>query len=174
MDPLKFPPILYFVIMAVVGVGWLMLLLFPRRHWANFWFAGVAVPTLLSLGYVILLILFWFQPPQADYGDIFTLDGVYRTFGNRGLLLVAWVNILTMDLVIGAWMARKASQTRMPYVYLLPCLVMTFIFAGIGFTMFAVAMAFGERWPAIAALEQMKGVKANAFAIAPEGAGKVS
>jgi hypothetical protein len=170
MDLTKLPSILFFVVMAIAIVGWLSLLAFPRRHWANFWFAGVGIPVVLSLFYVVVLIMYWFQEPPGNYGAIFNLSSLYAMFDNDGLLLVAWISILGMDLVAGAWMARKAAQTRMPYVYLLPCLIMTFIFAGIGFTMFMVAMAFGERWPAIARLEEVKAAGRATFAIAPSGA----
>ena len=101
-----------------------------------------------------LLLTFWFREPAAEFSEFFSLDGVYAMFANRGLLLVGWINLIAMDLVVGAWMARKAAQIRMPYVYLLPCLVVTFIFAGFGFALFAVLAAIGAGWTEIAKYEE--------------------
>jgi hypothetical protein len=147
------PTYLYFVVMALSVIGWLAIIIFPRRSWANYWFSGLAVPLVLSFFYMFLLITYWFQPPIANLFQFLTLRGVYSMFGNPGLLLVAWINIVAMDLVVGAWMARKATQIRMPYVYLLPCLVMTFVFAGFGFSMFAIVTAIGGGWTEMAKFE---------------------
>jgi hypothetical protein len=147
------PNFLYFVVMALAVIGWLALIVFPRRPWANFWLAGLVIPLLLCLIYMYLLITYWFQPPAARFTQFISLPGVYAMFGNSGLLLVGWINLITMDLVGGAWMARKAAQIRMPYVYLLPCLIMTFVFAGFGFTMYAIVAAIGGGWIEIAKFE---------------------
>jgi len=166
-DPFRIPPVLYYVVMGIVIIGWIHLILFSRRHWANFWFAGLAVPVTLCLFYMYLLIVFFFQPPPLKFSEFFTLEGVYRMFSNSGLLLVGWINILAMDLVAGAWMARKAAQVRMPAIYLIPCLILTFLFAGFGFALFCIAMSFGERWGAIAKLEQVPPVKRAVFPAFP-------
>lgn len=147
------PHVLYFVVMALVLTGWLALIFFPRRSWANFWFAGLIVPMTLCILYMYLLLTFWFYPPAARFTQFITLDGVYDMFGNRGLLLVGWINLVTMDLVVGAWMTRKAAQIRMPYVYLLPCLVVTFVFAGFGFSLFTIVAAIGGGWKEIGKFE---------------------
>jgi hypothetical protein len=149
----KLPYYLYFAVMAVVVIGWLALIVFPRSRWANFWFSGLIVPQVLCLVYMYLLLTFWFRDPPANLLQFITLTGVADMFRNQGLLLVAWINIIAMDLVVGAWMARKAAQIRMPYLYLLPCLVLTFVFAGFGFTLFAIVAAIGGGWSEIARFE---------------------
>lgn len=140
------PNILYGVVMAICVTGWLALIFFPRRAWANFWFAGVAVPLILSLSYTTLLFIYWVQPPAAHLTQFLSLVGVYTMFGNPGILLVAWIDLVAIDLVVGAWMARKAVQIRMPYAFLLPCLIMTFVFVGWGFLMFAIFAAMKGGW----------------------------
>lgn len=147
------PDYLYFVVMALAAVGWLGLILFPRYRLTNFWLAGLFVPLVLCLLYMYLLLTFWFRDPPANIFQFATLDGVAAMFRNKGLLLVAWINLIMMDLVVGAWMTRKAAQIRMPYVYLLPCLVVTFVFAGFGFTLFAIMAAAGGGWSQIARFE---------------------
>ena len=149
----QLPHYLYFFVMALVAVGWLALIFFPRWRFANFWFSGLIVPQILCLIYMYLLLTFWFRDPPGSFLEFLTLEGVYKLFGNSGLLLVGWINLITMDLVVGAWMTRKAAQIRMPYIYLLPCLILTFVFAGFGFTLFAVIAAIGGGWSEIALFE---------------------
>jgi hypothetical protein len=156
----RLPQSLFFVVMGLAIIGWLSLILFPRRPWANFWFAGLVIPFLLCLIYVYLILTFWFRQPAAVFSEFFTLEGVYAMFGNRGLL-VGWTDLVAMDLVVGAWMARKAAQIRMPYVYLLPCLVLTFIFAGFGFMLFAILAAIGAGWTEIAKFEEQPPINAQ-------------
>ena len=163
----QLPHYLYFAVMAVVVIGWLALILFPRASWANFWFSGLIVPLLLCFVYMFLLLTFWYRPPVASISEFYTLEGVYTMFGNHGLHLVAWINIIAMDLVVGAWMARKAAQICMPYVYLLPCLVLTFVFAGFGFALFALMAALGGGWSKIANFEGQPPTNTAPVAVRP-------
>lgn len=152
-DPFQIPPILFYVVTGIALIGWLALIFWPTRTWSNFWLAGVIVPQLLCLIYIYAFLTFWFLKPPGELRGYLSLAGVYRLFGNSGLLLVGWTNLIAMDLVAGAWMTRKAQQVGMPYVYLLPCLLMTFVFAGFGFTMFVIATSMGARWRALEAFE---------------------
>lgn len=144
----------YFVVTGIVVVGWLALLIFPRARWANFWFAGLVVPQLLCLVYMYFLLTYWFLGnPPASLSQFLTLKGLMTMLSNPGVMLVAWINIIAMDLVVGAWMTRKAAQIRMPFIYLLPCLILTFVFAGFGFTLFAIVAGIGGGWSEIARFE---------------------
>jgi hypothetical protein len=134
-------------------IGWLALMIFPRKRFVNFWFSGLIIPLILYAFYMYLLVAYWRLPPAASFSQFFTLEGDYAMFANRGLLLVAWLNLITTDLVAGAWMTRKAAQIRMPYLYLLPCLFWTAVFCGFGFTLFTIVTAIGGGWDQIAKFE---------------------
>jgi hypothetical protein len=163
LNPFALPPVLYVVVTAIALIGWGALIFFPRRHWANFWFAGIAVPMALCLIYMYLILTFWFLQPnppmppatRARLVELLTLGGLYEMFGNSGLLLAAFVNLTMMDLVAGAWMTRRAAQTKMPYIYLLPCLLLTYLFAGFGFVLWCVVASFGGRWGYISKIEDV-------------------
>jgi hypothetical protein len=153
MNELELPRNWFYVVMAVDIAGWLVLLLFPRRPWANFWIAGLIVPLVLSLISIFFLIAFFLVPPALKFESYRSLDAVYAMFANRGLLLVAWTNLAIMDLAVAAWMVRMAARVKIPYALVLPCLLLTFIFAGFGFTLFAALAGVGGRWNAIAKAE---------------------
>ena len=153
--PNDIPQILYPVVMGIAVLGWVALIVFPYSPKWNFWFAGLAVPLTLCLFYIVVLLMFWYLPPRPLPGDFLTLARVHRMFTNSGLLLGFWISILAMDLVAGAWMTRKAAQTKMPRYLLLPCLIMTFVFAGVGFALFSVVASVGGRWAQIADVEEV-------------------
>lgn len=170
----KLPHYLFFVAMGLVAIGWLALILFPRRFFVNFWFSGLIIPLVLYGFYMYLLVTFWFRDPAGRFSQFLVLEGVYLMFKNPGLLLVAWLNLITTDLVVGAWMTRKAAQIRMPYLYLLPCLIVTFVFAGFGFTLFAIITAIGGGWSQIGKFEGQPPTNISPVAATPQLSGPSS
>jgi hypothetical protein len=149
------PPALFYFDMTIAGIGWLALIFFPRRHWANFWLAGVIIPSLLGILYTALMILYWFEKPALGFRGFLSIDQVYNMFSNHGLLLAAWTDIILLSLIAGAWVTRKAMQLRMPYIYLLPLLLVMYAFPGTGIVIFFILSGFGGR---IAALSQSEDV----------------
>jgi len=149
----ELPKTVYLLVMALAGLGWLALVLFPRRPWANFWFSGLVIPIILGPLYTVVMLVYWFQNPPGKVSGFFSLAGLRELFDNGGLLLAAFIDLLVMSLLVGAWMARKAAQVRMPYVYLLPCLVLTIALPGTGIVLFAVILAIRGGWSQIARFE---------------------
>ena len=149
----KLPDMLFYLVMILAAISWLALIVFPRRPWANFWFSGLVMPVVLGLLYTVVMLIFWFQNPPGKVSGFFSLPGLRGLFDNPGLLLAGFIDLILMPLVAGAWMARKAAQIRMPYVYLLPCLVLTLAVPGTGFVLFAVIVAIGGRWSEIAGFD---------------------
>jgi hypothetical protein len=68
-------------------------------------------------------------------------------------------------------MARKASQIHMPYIYLLPCLVVTFVFVGFGFSLFALFVTIGKGWSEVAKFEGVPPTNTSPVAVRPSAAG---
>jgi hypothetical protein len=54
-----------------------------------------------------------------------------------------YLYFLMLALFVGAWVVRKPAHIRMPYVHLLPHLIMPLAFAGFGFNRFILAAAIG-------------------------------
>jgi hypothetical protein len=82
----------------------------------------------------------------------------YLYFAVIALAVVGWLALIIFSRSRWAnfwfaWIARKAAQIRMPYVYLLPCLLIGFFFIGFGFALFAIIAAIGGGWSVIARFE---------------------
>ncbi|MCC5968731.1 MAG: DUF4281 domain-containing protein [Pararhodobacter sp.] len=112
--------------------GWLALLLSPwMPQWSDH-IAGYLVPIVLSVGYTTLLIFF----PAQNEGGYGSLAAVQQLFTSSSALLAGWVHFLAFDLVVGAWICRKARQHGISFWMIVPCLPATFLFGPAGFLLF--------------------------------------
>ena len=177
------PARLYTISFIVTVVGYMVLILFPRQSWANFWFSGIILPALLGASYTIVLLISFFGPDLkhtqkircdelqqaiAQGGaykcddssqnvsspeDFLSLEGLRRLFLKDGLLLAGFLDLLLVPLALAAWMTRKAAQVRMPYIFLLPCLLLTLGFPGTGVVVFVILAAVAGRLAQMARFE---------------------
>ena len=111
----------------VAIVGWLLLLILPRHPTVQL-VSGVVIPLLLSVGYLMLIALY-FRGAEGGFGS---LADVATLFQKHELLLAGWIHYLAFDLFIGAWETRDAQRNGMPHLVVIPCLVMTFMLGPIG------------------------------------------
>jgi len=117
--------------------GWLVLAASPRLPvWADR-ISGLAIPLLLSIGYTTLILVFW----SGAEGGYDTLAGVMRLFTQPEIVLAGWVHYLAFDLLIGAWEARTGRAEGIPFLLVLPCLALTFLFGPVGFLAFTAIRA---------------------------------
>jgi len=130
-----------------------MLFLFPRRSWANFWAAGVVLPLILCALYTVIFGVYWFQEPRGNAYGFFSLTGLHSIFQNQGLLLAGFIDLTAIPLFLGAWMTRKAAQIGVPYILLLPSLLLTAGFPATGFVFFAIVVAIRRGWHQIQQVE---------------------
>jgi hypothetical protein len=112
---------------ALTTIGWLLLVIIPRRPLAVL-FAGVVIPMLLAVLYLSLIAL---NIRGAD-GGFGSLADVATLFSKQELLLAGWVHYLCFDLFIGAWEVRDSQRHGTPHLLVIPCLLMTFMLGPIG------------------------------------------
>lgn len=149
------PGWLFYVVFLIALVGWVALFIFPARPKANFLIAGLIVPVTLGVFYTVSMLLWWNVEPVGRFSNFLSLRGLQNMFQNPGLLLAAWIDLLVIPLIVGAWMARRATQIRMPRVWLYLCLAVTLGFPGTGFVLFALIVLWKGRWKDIASLEDV-------------------
>lgn len=118
-------------------LGWLSLILLPRWRSLSEILAGWIVPGLLSLGYLVLIAVYWHEAQ----GGFSSLDSVAALFASRPLLLAGWVHYLAFDLILGNWVLRRSQQDGMPHWLMVPVLLATFLFGPIGYLAFLLLKA---------------------------------
>jgi hypothetical protein len=107
--------------------GWLLLVILPRQPVAQL-LAGLVLPLVLSVGYLVLIALHM----QGAEGGFGSLADVTALFQKQELLLAGWIHYLAFDLFIGAWETRDAQRNGLPHLVVIPCLIMTFMLGPIG------------------------------------------
>lgn len=114
--------------------GWIVLLISPFISNLADRISGLIIPALLSIAYTGLILAFF---GSAD-GGFDTLDNVVKLFTVREMVLAGWIHYLAFDLFIGAWEVRTGRKDGMPFLLVLPCLPLTFLFGPAGLLLFFV------------------------------------
>lgn len=131
------PEALFPIANLLAMTGWVTLALSPLSpRWSDR-IAGQAIPLVLSVGYTALVLAFWSRAP----GGFDTLDSVMALFTKPQIALAGWAHYLAFDLLIGAWIARTARIEDIAHVFVLPCLLLTFLFGPAGFLAFTALRA---------------------------------
>ena len=106
----------------------------PSRRWTPAVWAvtGRAVPLLLAVAYLGLLIV------HRGPGGFDSLARVRQLFDQPGLLAAGWLHYLAFDLFVGTWIARRAGLLGVHHAWVIPCLLLTFLFGPVGLLAFSL------------------------------------
>ncbi|WP_216824666.1 ABA4-like family protein [Paragemmobacter aquarius] len=96
--------------------------------------AGSVVPLLLAVAYAGLILGHW-ADAEGGFGS---LADVAKLFANPWLLLAGWLHYLCFDLLVGAWIVRRALAEGVAHGFVVPCLALTFLFGPVGFLLFSM------------------------------------
>ena len=100
------PEILFSLASTVAMIGWVLLILGPRRFaWFNvipLWI----IPTGLSAVYAALI----FSRFAGAGGGFDSLENVMILMSNQWAMLAGWVHFLAFDLFVGAFMAARMDR----------------------------------------------------------------
>jgi hypothetical protein len=111
----------------VAMAGWFSLAVFPRRRWAER-LARWIIPGLLAGAYAAIVATRWGQGP----GGFSSLESVSQLFDDPWMLLAGWIHYLAFDLLVGSWIARDARPRGIAHGWVLPLLLLTFMFGPAG------------------------------------------
>ncbi|HKJ61985.1 MAG TPA: ABA4-like family protein [Hyphomicrobiales bacterium] len=115
-------------------IGWVALLISPFIPKLADRISGLIIPALLAIAYSGLILVFF----GGAEGGFDTLDNVMKLFTVREAALAGWIHYLAFDLFIGAWEVRTGRADGMPFLLVLPCLPLTFMFGPAGLLLFIV------------------------------------
>lgn len=114
-------------------LGWAALVLSPLSPRAAQVVAGLVIPLLLAVAYTGLILGHW----AGAEGGFASLQDVAKLFANPWLLLAGWLHYLCFDLFVGAWIVRSARADGVAHGFVIPCLILTFLFGPAGYLTFA-------------------------------------
>ncbi|NJM82831.1 MAG: DUF4281 domain-containing protein [Tabrizicola sp.] len=126
------PETLFQIANPLAMLGWLALLASPLAPRVLMPLASVVLPLLLALAYSGLVLAHL----AGAEGGFSSLAEVQRLFTQPEIALAGWLHYLAFDLFVGAWATRTAHDEGIPHLFLIPCLVLTFLFGPAGFLAF--------------------------------------
>ena len=126
-------------------LGWLILLLLPRRWPLLLAIPRYIIPFGLSLLYAGLAMAHFFTVDGGGYGS---LAEVRVLLSKDEMLLAGWVHYLAFDLFIGGWIAVNADRIGLNRFVQAPILIATFMFGPVGLALFlAIRAGYFRRSP---------------------------
>lgn len=126
------PTQMFSVANTVALCGWLLLIVLPRKPWVSRVVSGVAIPAAFAALYAAIVVVHF---PGSD-GGFSSLSDVALLFSNPWLLLAGWVHYLAFDLLIGSWEVRDARERGINHLFVVPCLILTFLFGPAGWLLY--------------------------------------
>jgi hypothetical protein len=127
---------LFSILNLMALASWLLLVFLPRVRWTAT-IVPMVVPCLLAIIYVVLLAM---MLPKSE-GGFSSLSAVRALFDNSWMLLAGWGHYLAFDLFIGGWEARDAQRRGIPHLFIVPALVLTFLFGPAGLLLYLAIRA---------------------------------
>jgi len=135
------PDQLFSILNLMALAAWLPLVFLPRARWASTVIPAVG-PVVLAAVYVALLAA---SLPWTE-GGFTSLDGVSALFTNRWALLAGWTHYLAFDLFVGGWEVRDAQAHGVPHLFVVPALVLTFLFGPAGLLLYLAMRSWSGLW----------------------------
>jgi hypothetical protein len=122
------------ILNLIALVAWVLLALSPRLPRWTSRVTGAVVPGFFAAAYVAMVVTNW----AGSEGGFSSLSGVAALFSNPWILLAGWTHYLAFDLLVGNWEVHDARTRGIPYVLVLPCLVLTFLFGPAGWLLYGI------------------------------------
>jgi hypothetical protein len=152
----------------VAMIGWLALVLLPRRvRWRRA-LPGTVAPLLLAAAYAGIIAVGW----SRNDGGFDSFAAVRRLFTSDALLLAGWIHYLAFDLLIGVSIDERAERAGISRLAMIPAFCLTFLFGPAGWMLYRVQEWATRRARDAAASRQEPGDVSNAEA--PVSAGAVA
>lgn len=137
-------PVLFSLTNILALLGWVLLILFPRKPLTHsaILYLGVA---LLCLIYAVCFALFLsgaVDPgavPGTGAPGATSIEGVRALFMSDGGVVIGWTHYLAFDLFTGLWIARDADAKQFSRVWQAPFLLATFIAGPVGLLCWLIA-----------------------------------
>jgi hypothetical protein len=126
------PTQIFAVANFVALCGWLLLVVLPGKRWVTHLISGVAIPAAFAALYTVIVAIHF----AGSEGGFSSLPDVAKLFGNPWLLLAGWVHYLAFDLLIGSWEVRDARERGLAHPFVIPCLILTFLFGPAGWLLY--------------------------------------
>jgi len=110
-------------------IGWVFIIALPRYHHTK------NVATIIALIQALVysaLFINGYSEGNVEMDNFRSLDGVYRLFSVRSVMLAGWVHYLSFDMWVGLWILQDSQSRLIAHQWIIPALVLTFLAGPLG------------------------------------------
>ncbi|GAB3329366.1 ABA4-like family protein [Larkinella ripae] len=136
------PDTAFQVLNALVLPQWLLMIVAPRWKPTEFLAKSLLIPAVLALFYIYYL---FFGKGGLDMQSFSTLAGVKTLFSQSDALLAGWIHYLAFDLAVGSWLLRNGQRRNVPHLWLVPCLIGSFLFGPVGLLLYLLGRSVKQQ-----------------------------
>jgi len=134
---------------ANIGVipFWLMLVLLPSWNGTKILVNSVIAPLILGSLYLYVVYIY-LNTSEGLFSNALDkiktfelykgLESLKKILADKNILLIFWIHFLTINLMIGAWIANDASKSKaLQFIVIIP-LVLTYFLGPIGLCVYLI------------------------------------
>ncbi len=123
-------------------VAWLFLIFLPYWKWTRYVIISGGVSLIFGALYIFLFLTNLSALP--DMSDM-SLAAIAQGFSDPNLALIGWIHYLAFDLFVGAWETHDAQRWQIKHIWVVPCLIFTFMFGPTGLVLYFIVKAIATR-----------------------------
>jgi ABA4-like protein len=115
---------------------WALMIVLPGWSWTNRIVGSPLIVAPIAVLYLVIAI-----PRLADLLPVVTspsLGSLQAAMAEGGAVTLVWAHIIAFDLFVGRWMYLESRKARIHPLVMAPVLIVTILFAPIGFLVFLV------------------------------------
>jgi hypothetical protein len=135
--------LLYVLVVLITLPFWFLMIFLPKREITRRVSSSYLVFLVLGVLYIFTLVGAVMAVvdsaskggPRLDFSNIQALAGIFSV---PAASLVAWVHMITLDLLAGHWLYHEAERLKAPRVFSSLTLILTFLFAPLGIFVFVL------------------------------------
>ena len=128
----------FWVINFIVLPAWALLVFAPNWRWTHRIVQTAFIPLIMVLIYIYYISWTLFFGGGAEGGGFGGLNEVMVAFTSPVGMLAGWTHYLAFDLFVGMWIARDGKRRDIAHVWIVPCLLLTWIFGPVGLGLYLV------------------------------------
>lgn len=132
--------VLFSMANTIVLPAWITLIFFPKKKFKIWVVFGVIL--LLAITYAFLVFTGF---GNMDFNSFSTLAGVMSLFTDETGVLAGWLHYLAFDLLAGYWMVNDAINKDIKHGWVIPCLLLCFMFGPLGFLFYFIIRSINTK-----------------------------
>jgi hypothetical protein len=126
------PELVFRIGSQIAGIGWLTLIFAGKFRFVPTILCKFLIPGSIAILYSALILTHWAGHP----GGFGSLTAVQQLFTDPWIVAAGWLHYLAFDLFLGAWQVRESQRFGIGHLWVVPCLVATFLFGPMGYLSF--------------------------------------